>query len=314
MWPVSELDIYNTDFEISQNNTKECRLKIKYDALRSAYGIESITDIGFHYNIFNESILETKYEDSVSISNGLRPENKYLTTEYLIGSDEYLDVYFVDAYRGDNEVEYYKILFYNKSEIDIVARATTFAINGISINPFMSDFIASKSYYLYKGMVNNIDISFFAKHDKVASIQLELYNLSTEDGSILSNMENKLVINENIKIEKEQIKGQIIYDKKDILLSIEKIYEKENIRWLKIYVENNSNETMLVNITDIMINEKDINQNIYLSALPNTYSAQAIYLNDSILNESYKIVMNCGLSTEFREKLQEETLNFKLKK
>lgn len=301
-------------FLIPSNETSTCKLNVKYDDIYTKYGIESITDIDFYYYLTDTDRDENIYADFVSVSNEENGRGKDLTTDYLIGSDEYFDIYFVDAYDDGNDYEHYKFLIHNKSSKLMSFFMTGIAINDISIYPIIGEFIAPNSYYLYEGSVNNQNYSFLKDISKAANIQIGFYGIDTVTWDIISSIKSKIVLDETIELHKDSFNGQIIYTDDIVTIGIEKKYSGNDIYAIVIYAENNGDEVHKLDFTNLILDDKRIGEIYAMTVLPNTYATHTIDSFRSIPNDDYPMKIQYFSQFGFNEMYTENNLEFILEK
>jgi len=240
----------------------------------------------------------------------------YINTDYLIASQDEVDVYFVDAYIDANNDESYEILIHNKSDQTLFVNCVDIAINGRSLLPYISAKANANSYYLYVDSLPSEHGSFLSDEGKAATIQVDMYFTNYSDNSEYTHIDQKLVIDESIEIAPAEFAGQIIYDENDFIIGLEKIADLDGINSFVIYYENNTDTSLVVLIERIMIGANEISHQTPLSITHHSYVYWPVELDESIPNAEYKssidyaIVENISASVEG---LEGERLTFTLK-
>ena len=290
---------YNSSFEIAALESGTHTQKIHFDTLNSVYGIKKVVNISFDYSITDIETGTTLALATASLANGKAQnaqEIKNLKTDYLIASDEYVDIYFADAYYGDYGTECYEILIYNKSSENIAPSSMIVAINGITVDCAAPGIVSKNSYFLYKGSVLSDETSFLTGWEKAASAQIEV-TYSISDVSDLSFIvSSETLMDETIQIEKEEFEGQVIYDEDGAFFGFENISEDTSSPRFLFYAENNSNETICITVPQIIVNGQEQDKALTIYVLPGTYALQSVSFENSFSENALTLSLDYEVS------------------
>ena len=254
----------NSKFEIlpgKQNNPVQCLIPIDLTVLSDDDSNEFIHTANFVYYISDEKQDKVMYYDLITVSRGELAEGMSVPDKYLIGSDEYFDVYFSGAAQI-NFVEVTTLLFYNKTDEILYFDLNALAINNISIPTYSHIPVEPKSYYYYFA-TNPFSICYselFANNfDNVRTIEVDFRCYINEPSQPLSQINEKLILDNPVKAVKPE--GQVIYKKNDIKISVRQSVchsEDSDIYFINLdwQVKNNSKDLMHLIISNIKISSE----------------------------------------------------------
>jgi hypothetical protein len=240
----------------------------------------------------------------------------YINTDYLIASQDDVDVYFIDAYKDANSDDCYEILIHNRSSKTLFANCVNIAINGMSLLPYISAKADAGAYYLYRDSLPAEHGSFLSEYGKAANIQIEMHFADYSDNSMYTYIDEMFVIDENAQITKPDFKGQIIYNENDFIIGIEKIADANGISSIMLYYENNSDESLVVLIESLIIGSHDLSHQTPLSITHNSYVYWPVELDEPITDKEYEVTVYyaiVGDISESVEGLEGEVLSFTLR-
>ncbi len=305
------------------NNISELKIPIIWDYLYADNSKESFHTFNFMYVIEDRNLYQTEYSDIVTISGGELQESMQMPQKYLIGSDEYFDLYFAGAAIINFEKSY-SIIFYNKTDETLYFNLKSLAINNYSLPTRYMLKVEPKTYFYYSenhlsfGSYNGLT---FYGLSSVATIEVDFRCYADDAKTLLSSIKSKLVLDDSIVLDSQPF-GNIIYNQNNIIISVKKyiVYKEElqsNVMVLIWQVQNNENEPVYMNIQDISIT--NINGDSYdgalipFSVLPGTTEAiipadDFFFLSDEGYIISAELVFHDGNFNEIRR----ETVEFVL--
>jgi len=289
---------------------------------------KEIHTFSFMYTIGTEKNKETNI---VSISKGSLYRDTTLSDKYLIGSDEYFDVYFIMARKNENTGrEIYSLLLYNKSNKPLYLYLKSFAINDVSLHTNSHLQVQPHSFYYFADSTYGSYESkpFLSKINEVATVEIDFRSYENQNDEITSSIQSKLVLNTDIKLKAPRVEGKVIYDENDIIISVETIrikHEAINSKLVVLFwnVYNNSDEPCNIDITNFVTSYPkseeydDLYTNcvIPFSVLPNTssrllsYSLRYPHLDDG----KYFMTADYIFYNDTGDEVQKETLTFTVK-
>lgn len=263
----------------------------------------------------NPSIVTALPAIDTASNNDTQNLPDYVNTDYLIASQDAVDIYFIDAYKDANNDECYEILIHNRSDRTLFANCINIAINGRSLLPYISAKADSNSYYLYRDSLPSDHGSFLLEGDKAVTIQIEMDFTNYSDNSMYTHIDEMLVIDENAEITKPEFSGQIIYNENDFMIGIEKVSDLNSINEFMIYYENNSDQSLVVLIENLTVGSYDLSHQTPLSVTHNSYVYWPVKLTEPIPNKQYEVTVYYAIVeniSESVEGLEGDTLTFTL--
>ncbi|HKL99858.1 MAG TPA: hypothetical protein VJZ06_08125, partial [Mobilitalea sp.] len=196
-------------------------------------------------------------EDTSSIDETDIGNDKVTIKEQVLFDKEKIKITAIsmeeDIFLGPN----IKLMIENNGDTDVTVQARELSINGFMIEPVFSTEVAA-------GKKSNDSLAFYAEDleasgiDKIASIELKFDIFSTETWDTL--VESDVIILEtSIKGKYEQkydTSGKSIYDDNNFKIIDKGLDISDEIMGpqIRLYIENNSNEGITVQVRDVSIN------------------------------------------------------------
>jgi len=272
----------------------------------------------------DEDEVENKF-DVATISKGNLYTDISLPDNYLIGSDEYFDVYYISAERIERTSSLtHFLLFYNKSNKSLFYDLEFLALNNISIDTYSHFLIEPESYFYYINTNYTLSLSNVNSNKDIECIEVDFRAYEDNKDEVLSLIQSKLVINDNIELAPPKIKGDVIYSENDIIISVETVYigfEPDDqdyalLYWnIYNYGDNSCNIRVENFITDYKYGDFFKDHEMYFSALPNAFRrTQFLGANYILLDgEQYFMTADYIFYNDAGEEIQKETLTFTVK-
>lgn len=300
--------------EVAPNSSKIYNFEFSFDQL-GHLGIEQIQDIRFEYSVLDAEYI-VKYHNLYSVPNDYNIQTHILKLNYpLIASNDYFDVYWVEAYKDMEGNDTYQLIFHNKCDLYMRFSLVGLAINEKSIAANLGTSVIPGAVYWHTGTVYSYHSDFLNEYDTAVSIEIEVRGSQSSIGYNQFELRSKYTLDESIAIEYGEYQGQSIYDENNVLIGVERVHsEYLNQDTLEFYIHNNRDQTIFMVITpDMTANGQKITEHTYfISVLPNTHLTQLIYMDGKLPKDDAEISVNFDIKYEYSKGYETKNITFTL--
>lgn len=300
--------------EVEPNSSKTYNFEFSFEQL-GQLGIEQIQDIRFDYSVLDAGYV-VKYHDLYSIPNDYNLEAYTFEWDYpLIASNNYFEVYWVDAYKNMEGHDTYQLVFHNKCDLYMRMNLMGLAINEKSIEANLGTAVMPGSVYWHTGTVYSYHSDFLNDYDTAVSIEIEMQGSQGNIGYNQFDLRNKYILDESIVIDYGEYQGQSIYDENNVKMGVQRMHcEYLNQDTLEFYIENNRDQTILMMITpDMTADGQMITEHTYfISVLPNTHFTQQIYMDGNLPKGDAEMSVNFDIKYEYTKRYETKNITFTL--